>query len=739
MIGRRSQLLVSARSVSCAAGCALALLAGSGCGAGHDASLARAPTKPTLALSVPWHPLARQPVEADTLYLLDARAEQRLAPGTQGGLIASDFGTDADAWGNTVVAVSGRYREGLTNIGAPHPGYAWMPAEGLLGADQFTVELRLKSSVPWSMLPLEVPFAVEDSALSDRLQLQVGTGEVTAYMSQTQRAQPTAVQISSTALAGEPANQWIEVALTLKDDELSLFLNGALAARTAGAVGPREWSDGAFGDGLSLLGADGRPTVDLTLSDLRISRLARLPGQRVDLAPPTVTVDTSSRGQSWVPRDLLGVLQTVGSGRYRRMVAPSVGVIREDKLLSVTPIKAGPPDAAHPSLGASGRYSYDWRVVDRTMRYIVGAHAIPYISMDPTPSLLGGSVPPFSGPRLHSDAQSYQSPFPPQVPDNLSDYTAMVGDLVHHIVDQDRINVPAWGLWNEPDLPVFWSGTLAQYEQLYAAVAPAVKAADPSALIGGPEIAKPNQGTWLKGFIETVATQHLPLDFISFHYYTGSVGTLDATRSMIDQEFRQYGMRPPRIIVGEWNWDLEDLPLTGYKPFRSLNFFANDWAAAFDASSLIAMQRDDVIYAILASKLETNPNLWSLATPSVARAPLNAYRIWSTLGSQVLPTGGTLPPGTSLIATREANGEIAILIADLRYRRDLVQHLTLRIPGVRAGATVTADEVDRQHSDSLDAGVAHAGLARVAPPKLARGHLAITLAPDSVLLLRIGS
>ena len=705
----------------------LGLLA-AGCGSGLGAVGSHSPW------SVRWRPLARQSVEADTLFLLDVDRERSLRPGGQGGLIAEAI--NPDPWGSAVIAVRGRYREGMTNVGAPHPGYAWMPAEGVLAPDQFTIEFWLKSSVSWSELPLEVPLSVSDATGSANFSLKVGGGVVTAALAQEQRDPSTDVEATSDVLAGEPAGRWVELAATLEKQTLSLYVNGVRVAVAGGAVGPLEWSDAAIGDGLSLLGADGRPTVDLTLSDLRISRWARSPGQRVSLAPPTLTVDASRPTGEDVRQSLLGVLHTVGSGKDRRLVAPSVRVVRTDKLLTATPIKVGAPDATHPSAGVSGRFSYDWRVVDRTMRYIVSLPATPYLSIDATPSLLGGSVLPFSGAELRGDALAMNSAFPSQPPDDLGAYAAMVEDLVHHIVAQDHIRVAAWGVWNEPNDPMFWSGSFAQYVRLYAVAARAVKKADSSALVGGPETVTEPQ--WIPAFVRAVAQQHLPLDFISFHYYTGSVGTLDATRAMVDELASQDGIRSPPLIVGEWNWDLEDAPNAGIEPFRGLDYFANDWGAAFDASSMIAMQRDRVIEGVMASStLEANPSLWTLATPTVIHAPLNVYRMWAMLGRRVVATSGPLPAGTSMIATRDNRGNVEIMIAHMRYRQDRSEPVIVHVKGVSATAHVTRYEIDRFHSDSIDAGAAHASLEQVPAPPLDEGELTLTLPARSVTLLTI--
>jgi hypothetical protein len=153
---------------------------------------------------------------------------------------------------------------------------------------------------------------------------------------------------------------------------------------------------------------------------------------------------------------------------------------------------------------------------------------------------------------------------------------------------------------------------------------------------------------------------------------------------------------------------------------------------------MIAMQRDRVIEGVMASStLEANPSLWTLATPTVIHAPLNVYRMWAMLGRRVVATSGPLPAGTSMIATRDNRGNVEIMIAHMRYRQDRSEPVIVHVKGVSATAHVTRYEIDRFHSDSIDAGAAHASLEQVPAPPLDEGELTLTLPARSVTLLTI--
>jgi len=126
----------------------------------------------------------------------------------------------------------------------------------------------------------------------------------------------------------------------------------------------------------------------------------------------------------------------------------------------------------------------------------------------------------------------------PEPPKDFNKYAAVARHIVLHYnrgwASGFHYHIRYWEIWNEPDLgKVFWSGSAQQYYELYRKLARAVKSADPHALVGGPAIARPNDDTpYRDAFLEYVRTEHLPLDFYSWHWYaTDSDDPLDFIRS----------------------------------------------------------------------------------------------------------------------------------------------------------------------------------------------------------------
>jgi xylan 1,4-beta-xylosidase len=154
-----------------------------------------------------------------------------------------------------------------------------------------------------------------------------------------------------------------------------------------------------------------------------------------------------------------------------------------------------------------------------------------------------------------------------QPPRDFVNYAAIARHIVLHYnrgwAKGFRYRIRFWEIWNEPDLgKVFWAGTAHQYFELYGKLARAVKAADPHALVGGPAIARPNDDTpYRDAFLEYVRTEHLPLDFYSWHWYaTDSDDPMDFIRISRDMRARldKHGFARTRSMVTEWNYGLMD-------------------------------------------------------------------------------------------------------------------------------------------------------------------------------------
>ena len=154
-----------------------------------------------------------------------------------------------------------------------------------------------------------------------------------------------------------------------------------------------------------------------------------------------------------------------------------------------------------------------------------------------------------------------------------------------------------WEVWNEPDLGGLpWTGTPEQYYSLYAKVARAVKAADSSALVGGPTLGFPNDpSAYREPFLAYVRQHALPFDFLSWHWYSNDeadpyvfVRTADNLEALV----RAAGLPATPTILDEWNMGIVT---PDYKDAESRRLGEAN-TAAFIVASIIYMQDAPILH-----------------------------------------------------------------------------------------------------------------------------------------------
>ncbi|HTW37796.1 MAG TPA: hypothetical protein VMD49_04430 [Steroidobacteraceae bacterium] len=274
-------------------------------------------------------------------------------------------------------------------------------------------------------------------------------------------------------------------------------------------------------------------------------------------------------------------------------------------------------------------------------------------------------------------------------PRDFDRYASVVEHIVRHYNggwDHGyRYGLRYWEIWNEPDLgKLFWGGTPQQFYELYAKLARAVKRADPTALVGGPTLAKPNEATpYRDDFLRFVRAEHLPLDFYSWHWYaTDSDDPLDFVRigAAVRERLDRFGFRRTLSVLDEWNYGLV-YPLP-----------ADIERAAFVATALIYMEHAPIDLAALyrADSLFGRDG----ATPNETGGALIAVGRMKETPFELEATGGDRC-GFAVEAGRSADGRtLQILLSNYQIpqRPRASRGYTLTVRGLQAGA---AYEVER--------------------------------------------
>jgi xylan 1,4-beta-xylosidase len=157
-------------------------------------------------------------------------------------------------------------------------------------------------------------------------------------------------------------------------------------------------------------------------------------------------------------------------------------------------------------------------------------------------------------------------------PSNFTQWGEVVHELVAHLVGRygEAEIAEKWmfEVWNEPNLngqrhpydpPPYpgwqgggdWWGTGAEYFQLYASAARAVKRASSRARVGGPATTGPAR--WVSEFQDFCSSHAVPLDFVSTHAYAGGDTNINSVDSVLTQltASRSASRGLPHVVT-EW-------------------------------------------------------------------------------------------------------------------------------------------------------------------------------------------
>jgi hypothetical protein len=191
-----------------------------------------------------------------------------------------------------------------------------------------------------------------------------------------------------------------------------------------------------------------------------------------------------------------------------------------------------PPDYEPTLSNADGQYR--WDATDRYVQSARDTGACLLMCLNGPPPWI---KPPFDLWNAPEDARADT----PQFQAFLREYTQFCCDLVRHLNVQKGYGIRYWEVFNEPDSLIDRAPTV--YNAIFNAVAPAMKAVDPTIRVGGPCLAWPVN--WrMKRFLDDCAPQ---TDFVSWHQYRWTSATW--------QPSNDEAMLAPRWLISTGGWD----------------------------------------------------------------------------------------------------------------------------------------------------------------------------------------
>ena len=168
-----------------------------------------------------------------------------------------------------------------------------------------------------------------------------------------------------------------------------------------------------------------------------------------------------------------------------------------------------------------------------------------------------------------------------------------------------RYGIRYWEIWNEPEnRPVMWTGSDAQFLELYRVTARTLRAEFPGIKIGGAGFGyygkfdgrelQPSE--FCAAFLELCRSESLPLDFFSWHCYTDDPAELTARARAVRRVLDARGFTKTESHLNEWNflpgnsWDVLSRKATHERRQRAADQMAGAPGGTFLAASLIELQ-----------------------------------------------------------------------------------------------------------------------------------------------------
>ncbi|MBR08477.1 MAG: hypothetical protein CMP48_12475 [Rickettsiales bacterium] len=154
-------------------------------------------------------------------------------------------------------------------------------------------------------------------------------------------------------------------------------------------------------------------------------------------------------------------------------------------------------------------------------------------------------------------------------PKDYEQWNTVVQSITSRINTDYGIDNAYFEIWNEPDLGS-WTGTQAEFFELYRKTREAIKSVDSSIPVGGPATNHwANNITYLAPFgyisqtegelslishlIDSTHHWNAPMDFISWHNFNLSTQTYQNAIDFIYQKYENLGATVPELLVSEWN------------------------------------------------------------------------------------------------------------------------------------------------------------------------------------------
>ncbi|MBQ6021008.1 MAG: hypothetical protein IJL26_12620 [Clostridia bacterium] len=275
-------------------------------------------------------------------------------------------------------------------------------------------------------------------------------------------------------------------------------------------------------------------------------------------------------------------------------------------------------------------------------------------------------------------------------PADAAKWARICANIVRHYnegwADGFHYGIKYWEIWNEPENPPMWTGTQAEYFELYRVTANLLRREFPDIRIGGYASCGVYAAfdenaddfyrsfiTWFDDFLAYVKAPETasPLDFFSWHIYSSDPSQVLAHARYCREKLDKAGFEKTEAILDEWNWAGKDM----FERMRDMT------GASFTADVMCRLQKTDDVD--VACYYDAQPDqaygglfLRHTDTPSRAYYAVKAFGKLYALGGEA-----DYIADTDLAAAAATDGNTAAAVVS-NYEKES-RLVTLCFPGAK--------------------------------------------------------
>ena len=349
-----------------------------------------------------------------------------------------------------------------------------------------------------------------------------------------------------------------------------------------------------------------------------------------------------------------------------------------------------------------GSVEYSFFNVDSIFDFLLGIGMKPFIELSFMPvALASGSKTVFH----------YLGNITP--PKSYDEWADLVGTLASHLIQRygaEEVRKWFFEVWNEPNLDMFWAGTMQEYFLLYQSAALAIKKVDSKLSVGGPSTAI---DAWIPELREFCSKQDVPLDFISTHHYpTDAAFGLDldmeeqmacSERGVLNTRIRKALEESGPLPLYYTEWNNSPSPRDPYHdtPYNAAFIVKTitDNLGLIDCYSFWTFS--DIFEESGFSSVPFHGGFGLMNIHGIPKPSYRAFQLLSRLnGDRLEITMNERSPTVDCVSSYSQEG-LTILISNHQVPLSAIQaeRISLTVKGIRGVRSASLERIDEKHAN----------------------------------------